>query len=236
MIKEAIILAGGLGTRLKGVISDIPKPLAPISGKPFLTYLLEYLDTQKLERVVLSVGYKHEMIEQAFGNQYKNLHIQYSIETEPLGTGGAIKLAMDKIVGSEVLILNGDSFIEVNLQEFNTYCKNRNAQFAITLKEMTDFDRYGTVEFDGQKILCFNEKKPVKKGWINSGVYFLKKDFFETLSFPEKFSFEKEFLEKYYSECDFSGYVSNGYFIDIGIPEDYDKAQEELPEIIRITA
>ena len=229
MIKEAIILAGGFGTRLKGVISDVPKPLASVAGKPFLAYLLEFLNCQKVEKVILSVGYKYELIEQYFGNKYKSLKLEYSIEDTPLGTGGAIKLAMEKADGEEVFILNGDSFIDVALTDFYTFCKNSTFPFAIVLKEMLNFDRYGTVEFDGQRILKFNEKMAVKKGLINSGVYLLKKDFFNSFPFPEKFSFETAFLEKYYSDYNFGGFISEGYFIDIGIPEDFEKAQKELP-------
>ncbi len=236
MIKEAIILAGGLGTRLRNIVADMPKPMAPVAKRPFLTYLLEFLNSQGITKVILSVGYKYEVIEQYFGSQYKNISLHYSVEKEPLGTGGAIKLALKKVSGNEFFIINGDSFIDVRLEDLYSFCVDMKSDFAIVLKEMINFNRYGTVELDGHVIHRFNEKKPVKKGWINSGVYFLKKDFFESFTFPEKFSFENGFLEKYYSEYDYFGYISDGYFIDIGIPEDFERAQKELPAKINFTA
>jgi len=230
MIKEAIILAGGLGTRLRKVVKDIPKPMAEINGRPFLVYLLKYLSLQGIEKVILSVGYKHEVIINYFGSNFENLKLIYSIEEAPLGTGGAIKKSLNYLDSEEALILNGDTLFEVNLHKFYNLYKTYNTYLSIALKKVKNPDRYGIIEIDKNfKIKKFYEKGIQKKeGLINGGIYFLNKVFFASLKMPNFFSFERDFLEKYYQNYDFYGFPCEGYFIDIGIPEDYEKAKEEL--------
>lgn len=228
MIKEAIILAGGLGTRLQSVVKDIPKPMADINGEPFLKHLLDYLINNGIERVILSVGFRYEAIKEYFGNNYKNLELQYAIEEEPLGTGGGIINALNYTRENLVYLINGDTFFNVNLPELFHFHNQSKADFTLALKPMINFDRYGTVEMDKDRIIKFNEKQYKDKGLINGGIYILNKYLLETLPFAQKFSFEKDFLEKYLNQFFINGCIVDNYFIDIGIPEDYQRAQKEL--------
>lgn len=224
MNNEAIILAGGLGTRLKHLLDDVPKPMAPVNDLPFLEYIFRYLKAQKIKSVILSVGYKYESIRDHFGDSFLNINIKYSIEDTPLGTGGAIKKAMEFVETESAFILNGDTFFNVDLSEMKKSHIATNSIFSIALKELTNFDRYGLVEIENNIVKSFLEKQPTKSGLINGGTYLLNRDEFLTIDWPEKFSFEKEFLETYFKKWAFTAYISNGYFIDIGIPEDYYKA------------
>jgi len=225
MIQEAIILAGGLGTRLRKVVKDVPKPMADINGKPFLWYLLNYLNNQGIEKVILSVGYKYEIIKSYFGDKFKNLKIIYSIEKELLGTGGAIKKALSLVEGDEAFVLNGDTFFDIDLNNFYNLHKNKKSILSIALKYMCNFSRYGRVLInENNKIIAFEEKKFYKEGYINGGIYILKKDIFKgtELESKNKFSLEKDLLENYYKVSNFYGFPFNAFFIDIGIPEDYE--------------
>lgn len=228
---EAIILAGGFGTRLSTVVNDVPKPMAPISNKPFLSYLLDYLSGYQLNSVVLCTGYKHEKIEEYYSFSYKNTNIRYSVEETPLGTGGAIKQALQKVKSDSAIILNGDTLFNINLSEFIKFHHKLKSDISVALKELSDFDRYGSVILDGERIIGFEEKKHKSLGYINGGVYILNKNVFEKYELPQTFSFEKQILETRTRELSVSGYKSNEYFIDIGIPEDYKKAQEEIKEL-----
>lgn len=228
MIKEAIVLAGGLGTRLQSVVKDIPKPMADINGEPFLKYLFDYLINNGIESVVLSVGFRYEVIKDYFGNKYKNLELHYAVEDEPLGTGGGIMNALNFTHENLVYLINGDTFFNVNLKDLFLFHNQTKANFTLALKPMTNFDRYGTVEMDKDRIIKFNEKHYKDKGLINGGIYILNKYLLETLPFAQKFSFEKDFLEKYLNHFFINGSIIDNYFIDIGIPDDYQRAQDEL--------
>lgn len=233
-IKEAIILAGGKGTRLQSVVSNVPKPMALIGEKPFLMLLLQYLQSQGIEKVVLSVGYMYEIIQETFGESFNGLSISYSIESEPLGTGGAIAKAMTMVESQSVLVLNGDSFIKIDLEEIERKIPTSENHSLLVLKEMNNVSRYGSVVLKDEVITAFEEKQFKEKALINAGVYVLNKDIFKDKHLPEKFSFEKDFLEKEVEKGNLRGIVTNGYFIDIGVPEDYQKAQIELVEQIEI--
>lgn len=234
MIKEAIILAGGLGTRLRDVIKDVPKPMAPIEGRPFLEYLLSYLHKQNIKKVVFAVGYKKEVIIDFFGNKYKDIKLVYSIEEEPLGTGGAILKALYLIENEHFFVLNGDTFFNIDLSSLENFYYDKQADLVIALKEMNNCERYGVIELDETyRIINFLEKPKKTKGLINSGIYLISKTFLNSFNLPKKFSFEKEFLEKYYSTYKFYGKSFDAFFIDIGISEDYEKAQQELPKFFR---
>ncbi|MEM6801857.1 MAG: nucleotidyltransferase family protein [Bacteroidota bacterium] len=229
MIKEAIVLAGGKGTRLRSVVSDVPKPMADINGRPFLAFLLDDLAQQGIERVVLAVGYKREVILEYFGTEYKGMEVLYSVEEEALGTGGGIKLACSKVEGEEVLAINGDTYFQVDLEALYTFAKENSATLTMALKQMYDFDRYGTVQTgDDGRIMGFEEKKYQTAGLINGGVYFFRKSLLEDSELAEKFSFEKDILEKLYDQEAFYGLGFDTYFIDIGIPEDYERSKHEL--------
>lgn len=229
---QPIILAGGLGKRLQGVTGNvIPKPMVDINGKPFLEYLLLNLSKYNVTKIILSVGHKYEIIKEYFGNSFRNVPIKYSIESSPLGTGGAIKKALGYVKEDNVFIFNGDTYFDVNLNAMLRKHLASNADMTIALKEMIDFDRYGCVEVENDRIAGFEEKKFYAKGFINGGIYLLSKDI--SVRFPEmeRFSFEKDFMEKKLKELNVKPFVSNEYFIDIGIPEDYCKARKELISI-----
>ncbi|MFZ1530084.1 MAG: nucleotidyltransferase family protein [Ferruginibacter sp.] len=232
MIREAIILAGGLGTRLRSVVNDVPKCMAPVNGRPFLAYIMSYLQKQGVERFVFSLGFKSEIIVDFLKTQYTGLDIETVTEKEPLGTGGAIKLACDAAKSRDVLILNGDTLFDIDLQQLSSFHHYKKANCSIALKPMREFSRYGSVEIDGNnRIMAFNEKKFCKEGLINGGIYALKKRSLLEKDLPGVFSFEKEFLEKNTGHGLYAMAFDN-YFIDIGIPEDYERAQTELKEIL----
>ena len=230
----AIILAGGLGTRLRSVISDLPKPMAPVAGQPFLHYIFLYLQKQGITDVVLSVGYKSEVIKEFFGDKYAGINIRYAVENEPLGTGGGIRQAMS-LIDSDAYVLNGDTFFDVDLTDLYEFYTMRSSDIALALKRMHHFDRYGTVEIGNQdRVLQFQEKRYKAEGLINGGVYVINKDLFkkaeaiEGTILPHRFSFEKDILEKHILPLHYQGKEFGGYFIDIGIPEDYDRAQTDF--------
>ena len=224
-----IVLAGGLGTRLKEITNDLPKPMAMINGKPFLHYVFVYLTRQKIKKAILSVGYKAFVIESYFGDKYLDVEITYVKEKEPLGTGGGIKKAFER-VNDYAFVLNGDTFFDIDLGALKEFHFSTEADISLALKPMKNFDRYGTVQMKEERIVQFEEKKPLAEGLINGGVYFFSKNILDTVA-EEKFSFEKEVLEKSVSEKKLNGKVFENYFIDIGIPEDFQKAQEDFKQM-----
>ena len=229
MIREAIVLAGGMGTRLKSVVSELPKSLAPVAGHPFLEYLLQYAQQQGIQRFIFALGYKTALIE-SFVKQYlpAGTYI-FSVEEEPLGTGGAIYKACKLSATPDVLVLNADTFFAVSLSQFSTEHELHQSACSLALKPMKDFDRYGVVEINAEKMVTgFSEKKYHPEGLINGGVYALRTYSFLQKHFPPVFSFEKDYLEKDYPSKNIFGMVSDAYFIDIGIPEDFQRAQSEL--------
>lgn len=225
---ECIILAGGLGTRLSGVVSDVPKCMAPVAGEPFLSHILQYLENQFVDHVIFSLGHKSEVVIEYLRQKAYTFKTSWVLEKEPLGTGGGIRLAMAKSKKDEVFVLNGDTMFDVDLRGMKaTFSKEHKAILA--LKPMQDFERYGSVQLNASnEITAFNEKQFMKEGLINGGVYLVNKSLANLQSYPDKFSFEKDFLEPEALNHSLQGFVSNGYFIDIGIPEDYYKAQEDF--------
>lgn len=229
IIKEAIILAGGLGTRLRSAVPDLPKCMAPINGKPFIAFVIGHLQKQGIEKFILSLGYKSEAIIDFINTEYSMMNVEYSIEDEPLGTGGAIKLACSKATSENIIATNGDTLFKVNLDKLSGLHQEQNAECTLSLKPMQNFERYGVVELNNnQSISSFREKQFYNQGLINGGLYALNVQEFLQKYFPEKFSFEKDYLEKYFTQGKMFGSVQNEYFIDIGIPEDYERAQKEL--------
>lgn len=232
---EVVILAGGLGTRLRSVVNDVPKCMAPVAGQPFLYYILKWLSKYPVDRVVLAVGYLREVIEAWVAENKDNFPFQiaYSIEEQPMGTGGGIRLAMNKVEANEAIILNGDTFFDVDLLRFMDEHKKRNSILSVALKPMSKFDRYGSVHLENHVIKAFNEKEYCEEGVINGGIYILNKvnPFFTDL--PAKFSFETDVLNLYSKEELVCGFVHDNYFIDIGIPEDYNIANKQFPNLFQ---
>ncbi|EAH5200876.1 D-glycero-D-manno-heptose 1-phosphate guanosyltransferase, partial [Campylobacter upsaliensis] len=173
---EAIILCGGLGTRLRAVVKDVPKPMASVGGKPFLEFIFEFLKKQGVKSVILAVSYKYEVIQEYFKDSFLGIKIRYSIEKEPLGTGGAIKEALKLCEEEQIFVLNGDSIFEIDLKNLRL----NGAKICLALKKMFDFERYGAVSIDESgEIVEFKEKSFCKEGLINGGIYLLKRDIFE---------------------------------------------------------
>lgn len=227
--QEAIVLAGGLGTRLREAVPDLPKCMAPVAERPFLYYVINYLRRQGIQRIIFSLGYKHEVIEAYLLKEFPTLQYDCCIEEEPLGTGGAIQLALQKATGTDVFVVNGDSFFAFDTRQLLTLHQQTQADCTLALKPMQQFSRYGVVTTNEQQhILSFREKQYYESGLINAGVYLVQKEAFLKKNFPSKFSFEKDYLEQFVSDGKFSGAVAGGYFIDIGIPEDYNRAQNDF--------
>lgn len=220
-IKEAIILAGGLGTRIRTLFPDIPKCMVPVAGKPFLDYLLLKLSDQGIEKVILSVGYKKQIIRNQYGDKFKNLSIVYSDESEPLGTGGAIKSALQYCDQESCLILNGDSYLNFNMNEF--FLKNNLSQINILVVMVDDRSRYGALSIDDINGDISFEKGVSGPGYINAGVYILNHDLFNDVD-ESSFSFEHKILAKGINTQNCNLIYSNSEFIDIGMPEDFKRA------------
>jgi D-glycero-alpha-D-manno-heptose 1-phosphate guanylyltransferase len=224
-----IILAGGLGTRLRSVVADLPKCMAPVNGKPFLDYVIKYFQQQGITDFIFSLGYIHEVIEDYISSNFLHLTSYFSIEDEPLGTGGAIKKACSLAKSKNVFVTNGDTLFKANTTALQNLHGQKNADCTLALKPMKNFDRYGAIELnEDDSIKSFHEKKFYEEGLINGGLYMLNVENFLSESFPEKFSFETAYLEKFYTQHKMYGVVQDEYFIDIGIPEDYARVQKEL--------
>ena len=226
---EAIVLAGGMGTRLQSVVSDVPKCMAQVAGKPFLYYLLTTLEIRGFKHVILSLGYKYEVIKTWIENFETSIKIKCVIEDTLLGTGGAVKLALSKAEQSNVFVFNGDSYLGLDYSALLKCHIDKKSLATIALKQMFCFDRYGKVEIDEEaRIVSFGEKQYCDVGFINGGVYVLNRNALD--KFPEKFSLEKDFFEPEVLNGTLSGFPTDGYFIDIGIPEDYLRAQSDFKD------
>lgn len=229
MFKEAVILAGGFGTRLSHVVSDVPKPMAPVYGRPFLCYLLDRLADAGIQRVVLATGYMHEVIETYFGTGYQGLEIIYSNEDQPLFTGGAIRQAAEKIQSEDFVVLNGDTLFDIDFQQLYDFHTSHDAHLSIALRRVEDTGRYGAVTCENDRIVAFHEKTESQgAGDINGGIYAIKRTWLLNQDLPTKFSFEKELMQPLAGDPHFYGLSFNDYFIDIGVPEDYFRAQQEF--------
>lgn len=207
----------------------MPKCMAPVNGKPFLAYLFAWLNKQKCTRVILSLGYKHQVVTDWLEDQDLQFELDYVIENEPLGTGGGILAAMEEAVTDDVAVVNGDTLFMGDLQQLLKYHRANSAAVSIALKQMQQFERYGTVHLSDDGIItAFKEKQFQEIGLINGGVYVIDREAFLAQKLPGKFSFEKDYLERFVVSNKIRGLVQDNYFIDIGVPDDYAQAQADF--------
>ena len=224
---ECVLLAGGMGTRLRSVVSDLPKCMAPVAGRPFLAWLFDDLLEAGFEHIILSLGYLHETVEAWVAQQPFCDCVTCVVESEPLGTGGGVKLALRQAREASVFVLNGDTYFGIDYQQMHAFHLASGAEATLALKPMRQFDRYGEVCCsETGRITAFREKQPCPEGLINGGVYLLRRDALNAL--PEKFSLEKDYFEPLAASGRLAGFRSDGYFIDIGIPADYARAQRDF--------
>lgn len=225
---EAIVLAGGLGTRLRGVVDDVPKPLAPVAGRPFLAWVLDALAVQGLRRVVLAIGYRGEQVEAELGKRWRDISLEYSREPQPLGTGGAIALAMRRIAGEACFVLNGDTWLALDYARFESATRTQGARLGVALAEVPDVARYGAVRVACGRITGFVEKGASGQGFVNAGVYCVARSLLEGCPDGRAFSFEHEVLLPAVAREAVAAFTDTADFIDIGVPEDYRRAQAQF--------
>lgn len=222
---EAIVLAGGLGTRLRSVVPDLPKSLAPVAGRQFLAIVLETLAAQGFTSVVLSVGYRWELIQAAIGDAFAGMTIRYAVENQPLGTGGAIRMSVRQCTGPDVFVLNGDSYVDVDCVAMLAAHRAAGAKLTLCTVAVDDVGRYGRVELEGNRIVDFVDKGTTGPGRINAGVYVMARNLLEDSKLPEVFSFERDVLAPRVRDLCPLAFPARDSFIDIGVPEDYARAQ-----------
>lgn len=227
---EAVVLAGGFGTRLRSVVSDVPKPMAPIAGRPFLERLLGSLARRGVTRAVLSLGYMADVIQAHFGSRYQGIDLVCEVETTPLGTGGALKKALARVQGDAALVVNGDTWLDFDLAALHARWQ-RDHRPLIIGRQLDDTERYGRLRLDGVRLAGFAEKGERGPGIINTGHYLLPASLFEGQALPEKFSFETDFLVPHIAAIGMEVFLTEGHFIDIGVPEDFLRAQTELAQV-----
>jgi D-glycero-alpha-D-manno-heptose 1-phosphate guanylyltransferase len=231
VVTEAIVLAGGLGTRLRSAVPDLPKPMAPIAGRPFLSYLLRFLELNGVRRVILAVGYQRAAISDFFGSKYGGLELCYSVEETPLGTGGALLQALGEVQTSVLFVLNGDTFLRLDYQRLAAVLEQHpDAKLAVALRRVSDANRYGAVQVVDGCIQGFSARGAGGAGLINAGSYVMSRNIFEGYALPRKFSWEHDFLESRVSTLRALAYECDVPFIDIGIPQAFEQAQTLIPE------
>jgi NDP-sugar pyrophosphorylase family protein len=225
---RAIVLAGGFGTRLRSVVPDLPKPMAPVRGRPFLSYLLDRLVAAGFSEAILAVGYRYEVIQARFGDDYRGLALRYSVEDEPLGTGGAIQAAWRLAPSADVVVLNGDTFLEVDYRAMVDAHRAAGAELTMSVREVADAGRYGALVLEAGRVCGFQEKGWHGPGSINAGVYVLSPRVRVRFPNREAFSFEQDVLVAEVAALRPLAFPTTGRFIDIGIPADYERADAVL--------
>lgn len=224
---EAIVLAGGMGTRLRQVVPDLPKPMAPVAGRPFLEIVLTALAEKGFRRVVLSLGYMADKVVSHFGDAFAGMDLVYEIEQSPLGTGGALRAALPHCTADHVFVFNGDTFLDLETVALEAQWTNfRNP--IIVAREVPDTARYGRLEVIEGRVCGFLEKGRTGAGLINAGCYVLPSDLLDGFARGTTFSLEADFLAEAVKRQRIDVFITEGMFIDIGVPEDYARAQTEL--------
>lgn len=218
----AVVLAGGLGTRLRSVVSDRPKVVAEINGRPFLHFLFDQLSSSGIKQVILCTGYLAENVKELIGESYGTMKLAYSVETELLGTGGALRLALPLLASDPVLVMNGDSFCDIDLQKFAEEHFRNQASGSLALASVNNISRYGAVDITSNGIVSRFEEKGLRSGdgLINAGIYLLSKDIIEAIPASKSVSLERDVFPQLMGKGLY-GFVCSGKFIDIGIPDDY---------------
>lgn len=230
---EAVVLSGGLGKRLRPITGDMQKVMAPIAGIPFLTYILHRLAAEGFSRVILAVGYKSRSVMDYFGDHFQNMDIVYSVEEEPLGTGGAAKEAFRHAIQQDCFVLNGDTLVGVDYQAMRRVHRAHLSLASIAVHRVDDLSRYGAVNIENGHVTAFREKQQSGAGYINAGTYLIRRDWLVGLSLSGTFSLERDVFEAHLEEIRPLAFLAAGDFVDIGIPEDHAKAQQMLRGILR---
>ncbi|HVP83450.1 MAG TPA: nucleotidyltransferase family protein [Rhizomicrobium sp.] len=223
---DVMVLVGGLGTRLQSVVSDRPKALASINGRPFLHYLIRQIEDAGFRRVVLCTGFRGAQIEEALASSPDGLEFAFSREETPLGTAGALRFGLDLLESSKVVVLNGDSFIDVDLCAFLQWYDTSPFDVGLVAASVADASRFGTLDMDqAGTILAFREKRGVaEQGWINAGVYIFSKERLLDIPVGRTVSLEQDIFPEWSRQGAMGGYRAGGRFIDIGTPESYSAA------------
>lgn len=224
---EAIVLAGGFGTRLRQVVPDLPKPMAPIAGRPFLEILLGSLQRKGFSRVILSVGFMADKITAHFGNVFQGIEIDYAVEEHPLGTGGAVRLAMESSRADHSFVFNGDTFLDLEVQSLEQIWQETRQPILVG-RSVPDTARFGRLVTDKGKVVAFTERGLGGPGLINAGCYLFGKEQLGSYALNTAFSLETDYLAQAVCQTPMNLFVTEGKFIDIGVPEDFSRAQTEL--------
>ncbi|MFO1413380.1 MAG: sugar phosphate nucleotidyltransferase [Burkholderiales bacterium] len=229
-MREAVILAGGLGTRLRAAVAGRPKAMALVAGRPFLEWQLDYLRTQRVQRVVLAVGHLADQLVAHFGSGYRDIAIDYEVESMPRGTGGALRSALDRVTSAAAFALNGDTLLLADLDALEGRGDER---IVMAVRAEADCARYGAVQVDNGRVVAFHEKGSAGGGYINGGVYWMRRDLFASYDLPEAFSFERDFLGSRAQALAPRAVVTDAFFLDIGTPSTYVESQLAIPDALR---
>lgn len=227
---EAIVLAGGLGRRLREIVPDLPKPMAPVAGRPFLEILLQYLASNGFDRAVLSLGFMAETITNHFGSKYKGMNLSFIVEDHPLGTGGGVRLAFEQILSDHAYIFNGDTFLEIDTSALELSWMTSKSPIIVACS-VPNTERYGRLLVDKGRVLGFSEKGIAGPGLINAGCYVLPRSELSLFQLGSPFSLEQDFFVPLVQQGLVEAFVTEGQFIDIGVPEDFYRAQTLLADL-----
>ena len=221
---DVIILAGGLGTRLRSVVPDLPKPLAPVNGRPFLDTLLEYLDRfSHIRKVVMAIGYRAEAIKERYANTHYHFPVAFAYEESPLGTGGGVKNALSLTSGDDIIVINGDTYAGVNIDALLKFHREKKGVATIAVARKKEGARYGAIEFDSDyRILSFSEKSDISN-FVNAGTLVLRRSLFDSIPGGTICSLEKDLIPQWLKQG-VHAYFHEGGFHDIGTPESYAEA------------
>lgn len=233
MTRQAIVLAGGLGLRLRSAVPELPKILAPVAGRPFIAYVLELLNCSGFSRAVLAVGYRRDLVVAALGDRFGDMALAYAVEETPLGTGGAVWQASATLDASPVFVLNGDTFIDAPFAALERAMDGTEIDIAMTVCRVADAGRFGSVDIDRGRVRGFHEKGTAGSGLVNAGVLLMRRELPARFPMTGPFSLETDFLQKHLPALAMAAVPADGDFLDIGVPDDYARAASVLPRLRR---